>query len=68
VWFPWSPWSLIYYSGRTLESGRPGLIILATLAVVAVLAFKRPRHWLWWILGTVVTGAILATLAGDRQR
>jgi hypothetical protein len=59
---------LLYYSGRTLESGRPGLIVLATLAIVAVLAFKRPRHWLWWIIGTVVVGAILTALSGDRRR
>jgi hypothetical protein len=53
---------------RPLESGTPGLIVLATLAIVAVLAFKRPRHWLWWIRGTVVVGAIMTALAGDRRR
>ena len=44
MWWPMSPWGLIYYTGRALES-RPEFFLVAAVVIVGVLAWKKPPRF-----------------------
>lgn len=45
MWF-WP--SSVYYVSRSLESGHALFFVLAGVIIIAILAYKRPPHWIAW--------------------
>ena len=62
----WFPYSAPFYVARIAEM-RPALIILAAVITIAILTWKKPRHWTLWIAGIVV-GAIVLIFLSNRRR
>ena len=64
----WFPYAIPFYVARIAEMW-PVLIILAAAITIAVLVWKKPRHWTLWIAGVIVGALILIVLsAAGRDR
>jgi hypothetical protein len=66
IWWPGSPWSAAYFLARSAE--HPAVLLLVAIAIIIVLAVKRPRHWIWWIAGTVIAAIVLAIFEREANR
>ena len=56
MWHP-APWS-IYLIARAAEHS-PTLILFTAGTIIAILAIKKPRHWVLWTITTVVVTWVL---------
>ena len=54
----------------TLSGGaeHPVVLLLVAVAIIIALAIKKPRHWIWWVLATILTAAILAIFENEANR
>jgi hypothetical protein len=67
MWWPSSPWSAAYYPARGAEHS-PIVLLLVAIAIIPVLAIKRPRHWIFWAIATVVASIVLAIFEREANR